>query len=55
MNLLLQAKSWLFVSEKINSVMAILLTIFAGIVVYLVLTNRKISKLEEQIKDQDKG
>ena len=46
---LLQEQSILLASDKIYSVLAILLIIFGSLVVYLILTQRKISKLEQHM------
>lgn len=50
---LLQAapsQKWLFQSEKINTVLAVILVIWVGIVVYLFLMHRKVSKVEQEIQ-----
>lgn len=38
---------------KINVVVAVLLVIFAGIVLFLVRLERKLTSIEHQIKDSD--
>ena len=54
---LLQADEtrWLFKSEKVNTILVVMLVIWVGIVVYLLWTGQKISKLEarmEELKQQ---
>lgn len=56
--LLLQVNQndWLFASDKINSVMTIILMIFVGTIIYLYLTNKKVNELEKKISDlENKG
>ncbi len=43
------SKPWLLASEKINSVLAIVLLIFGAVLVYLVLTERKAARLEKKM------
>lgn len=47
------SSSVLMASDKINSVMAVVLTIFAGFIVYLVLTNRKVNELEKKQRHEN--
>ncbi|MEZ4824753.1 MAG: hypothetical protein R3C61_00450 [Bacteroidia bacterium] len=50
--LLLQTeKTWLLMSDKVYSVLAVLLLIFGGLILYIFLTNRKIRDLEKKLKD----
>ncbi|MEM6802155.1 MAG: CcmD family protein [Bacteroidota bacterium] len=56
-NFLLQSdiqQEWLMVSDKVNSLLVILLIIFGGVIAYLFLTGRKVSKLEAQLKELEK-
>ncbi|MEM7659252.1 MAG: CcmD family protein [Bacteroidota bacterium] len=46
-----QQQEWLFASEKVNTVLAVLLAIFLLVALYLVLTNRKLSALEQQFSE----
>lgn len=46
---LLQDQSILLVSDKIYSVLAVLLIIFGSLVAYLYVTQRKVSRLEQQM------
>lgn len=50
--LLLQVNQndWLFASDKINSVMTIILMVFAGTIIYLYLTNKKVNELEKRFQ-----
>lgn len=48
------AANFLRESGKLYVVITILVTIFAGIVIFLVFQERKISKLEKKFKDQEK-
>ncbi|MEL7062759.1 MAG: CcmD family protein [Bacteroidota bacterium] len=41
----------MFASEKIYAVMTIVLLIFLGFLTYLLLTSRKVSQLEKQMKE----
>ncbi|MFZ5554234.1 MAG: CcmD family protein [Bacteroidota bacterium] len=41
-------------SGKINVVIGVMLIIFTGIVVYLILMDRKVKKLEKELKDKQK-
>ena len=45
---------FLFRSEKIFTVLAVLLIIWMGVVFYLVFLNKKISRLEKQIYSKEK-
>ncbi|MEL6194267.1 MAG: CcmD family protein [Bacteroidota bacterium] len=47
------SQSILLKSEKIYSVLAVLLVIFTGVILFLVLLNRKINKLEKQVDSFD--
>ena len=47
-------QEWLMVSDKVNSLLVILLIIFGGVIAYLFLTGRKVSKLEAQLKELEK-
>lgn len=38
-------KRWLMASEKINTVLAVVVTIFLGLIVYIFITQRKLNKL----------
>lgn len=49
-----QAGNFLRESGKLYVVITILVTIFAGIVIFLIFQERKISKLEKNLKDQEK-
>jgi uncharacterized membrane protein len=46
------AADFLRKSDSIYVVISVLVTIFAGIIAFLVFQERKISKLEKQIKDK---
>jgi uncharacterized membrane protein len=55
MSLLLQEeKTWLLASDKIYSVMAVLILIFALVIGYLVVTNRKVSQLERRFEETER-
>jgi len=47
-----QAADFLRESDKLYVVISILVTIFAVLIVFLIFQERKISKLEKQIKDK---
>jgi CcmD family protein len=47
-------ESVLLRSDKIYSVLAVILVIFVGILIYLFTTQRKLSKLEQMFKDSEK-
>lgn len=49
-----QAANFLRESGKLYVVITILVTIFAGIVIFLIFQERKISKLEKKLKDNEK-
>jgi hypothetical protein len=49
-----QAGNFLRESGKLYVVITVLVTIFAGIIIFLIFQERKISKLEKKIKDNDK-
>lgn len=46
-------ESVLLRSDKIYSVLAVILVIFAGLLIYLYTTQRKLSKLEQMFKDSE--
>lgn len=52
--ILLQEKAWLLASEKVNSVLAIVLLIFGAVLTYLVLTQRKVARLEKQMEELER-
>lgn len=52
--ILLQEKAWLLASEKVNSVLAIVLLIFGAVLTYLILTQRKVSRLEKQMEELER-
>lgn len=47
-------EKWLFKDGKINTVVAILLIIWAGIIVYLLLTQKKVNRLEKEVEEMKK-
>jgi CcmD family protein len=47
-----KAADFLRESNKLYVVISILVTIFAGIIIFLIFQERKISKLEQQLKDK---
>lgn len=47
-------QEWLMVSDKVNSLLLILLIIFGGFVAYLFMTGKKVNKLEEQLTELEK-
>lgn len=49
--------TWLFKSEKINTVIVVIMVIWLGIVVYLLWTGKKVAKLEKEMQEmkQDRG
>ncbi|MEP7127616.1 MAG: CcmD family protein [Chitinophagales bacterium] len=49
-----QAGNFLRESGKLYVVITILVTIFAGIVIFLIFQERRISQLEKKIKDNEK-
>jgi len=53
-NLNEQAGNFLRGSNKLVVVITVLLTIFAGIIIFLVRQERKISRIEKQLKDKVK-
>jgi CcmD family protein len=60
LSLLLQAdpaQKWLFQSEKIYTVLAVVLIIWLGIIVYLLFLRRDVTRLEKEVKQltQQKG
>ena len=46
------AGNFLRQSNKLYVVISVLVTIFAGIIIFLITQDRKISKLEKQIKEK---
>ena len=48
-----QAANFLRESGKLNVVITVLVTIFVGIVIFLLFQERRISKLEKKIKDNE--
>lgn len=40
-------------SGKINVVIGVILLIFVGLIVYLFLTDRKLSRIEKELKDKE--
>ena len=52
--ILLQEKAWLLASEKVNSVLVIVLLIFGAVLTYLILTQRKVSRLEKQMEELER-
>ncbi len=44
-------QKWLFADGKSNTVIAIMITVWLGILVYLLLTNRKMKALEAQLEN----
>jgi CcmD family protein len=49
--ILLQQQGLLLRSDKIGSVLAVIAVIFIGLVVFLLLTGKKISKLEKELEE----
>lgn len=49
--LLQEQTSWLLASEKVYSVLTVLLIVFVALIAYLFLTNRRVSRLEKKIDD----
>ena len=43
-------QQWLFANEKLNTVLIIIIVIWVGIIVYLLLTGMRVSKLENELK-----
>ncbi|MDW3645984.1 MAG: hypothetical protein R8P61_02885 [Bacteroidia bacterium] len=57
-NFLLQTEiqqEWLMVSDKVNSLLVILLTIFGGVIAYLYFTGKKVKELEAQLDELEKN
>jgi len=52
--ILLQEKVWLLASEKVNSVLVIVLLIFGAVLTYLILTQRKVVRLEKQMEELER-
>ena len=46
-----QQQEWLFASDKVNAVLAVVLIIFSGFISYLFFTDRKIKRLEDQMNN----
>lgn len=46
-----QVQKWLFADSKINTVIAIMIIVWLGILVYLLLTSRKVKALEKQLQE----
>lgn len=46
-----EVRKWLFASEKSNTVIAVMITVWLGIVVYLLLSGRKMRRLEQQVAE----
>lgn len=46
-----EVRKWLFANEKSNTVVAIMIVVWVGIVVYLLLSGRKMRKLEKQLEE----
>jgi hypothetical protein len=44
-----QEKTWLLASDKVYSVLAILLLIFGAVLTYLIIGERKVSQLEKRM------
>lgn len=47
-------QEWLMVSDKVNSLLLILLIIFGGFIAYMFVTGKKVSKLEAQLDELEK-
>lgn len=47
-----QQQEWLFASDKVNAVLAVVLIIFSGFISYLFFTQRRIKQLEDQISNE---
>jgi CcmD family protein len=52
-----RVQKWLFANEKLNTVLIIIIVIWVGIVVYLLLTGMRVTKIENELKKmkQDAG
>ena len=48
-----RANDFLRQSDKLYVVMSVLITIFAALIVFLIFQERKISKLEKQLKEKN--
>jgi CcmD family protein len=46
-----EIRKWLFANEKSNTVIAVMVVIWVGIVVYLLLSGRKLRRLEKQLAE----
>lgn len=44
-------RKWLFADEKSNTVIAVMIVVWLGIVVYLLLSGRKVGRLEKQLAE----
>lgn len=53
--LLLQTKGIMFASDKIFTVMIVILIIWAGILLMLFLTGRRVKKLEKEVAALNQG
>lgn len=49
-----QQQSWLFASEKVNTVLAVVLVVFSGFITYLSFAQKKVSQLEKQMDQIEK-
>lgn len=47
-------KPWLLASEKVNSVLAVVLLIFGAVLTYLMLTQRKAAQLEKKMEELER-
>ncbi|MFM2376255.1 MAG: hypothetical protein RLZZ165_1352 [Bacteroidota bacterium] len=47
-------RKWLFQNEKMNTVIAIMVVVWLGIVVYLLIAGRRLRRLETQLKELKK-
>lgn len=47
-------QEWLMVSDKVNSLLLILLIIFGGFIAYMFITGKKLNKLETQLDELEK-
>ncbi|TAE47518.1 MAG: hypothetical protein EAZ89_17675 [Bacteroidetes bacterium] len=50
--LLQEQKAWLLMSDKVYSVLAVLLIIFGLLIAFMVFTNRRISDLEQKMTEE---
>lgn len=49
-----RVQKWLFANEKLNTVLIIIIVIWVGIVVYLLLTGMRVTKIENELKQVKK-